>query len=584
MTHHAGDICVYLWPEGPGAGWRCFRAPAEVIAARDAADVLPALRRVERAAAGGLYAAGYVAYEAAPGMDPAFRTHAASEMPLLWFGLFEAPSAGPLPAMRAGAPFETPAWEPSMPREDYAAAIERIKRYLYAGDTYQVNYSFRLRAACRGDPRELFRRWAAARPPGYAAFLDTGRFVVCSASPELFFALDGETVVSRPMKGTAPRGRTCDEDDAAAAALRDSAKNRAENVMIVDMIRNDIGKVAAPGSVRVPALFTVERHPTVWQMTSTVAARTTRPFSEVMRALFPCASVTGAPKVRTMRIIRELETAPRGVYTGAIGCVAPGGRAEFSVAIRTAVVDRAAGRAEYGVGGGIVWDSEAGAEYDECRVKSAVLTEQTPEFELLETMLWDGSAGYFLLDLHLRRLARSAAYFGFACDEARLRGTLERQGRASGAARCRVRLRLAADGGVAVEATPLPAGEMRAPWKVALAPAPVDRADRLLYHKTTFRAVYERARASAADADDVLLWNSAGEITESTIANVVVEKDGRRITPPVGCGLLPGVFREWLLSRGEVREGIVRKEDLRPTDRLFLVNSVRGWIPAQVAR
>ncbi|MBN1558285.1 MAG: aminodeoxychorismate synthase component I [Lentisphaerae bacterium] len=378
MTAHtqhptrSGRARCLLWGADEGAPWRRFDNPVEVVAAHRPQDVWPVLQRADAAAADGLHAVGFVAYEAAPGLDAALTAHAACPLPLVWFGFYRAPAPARPPEAAADARAAGP-WTPSVTRPAYRRAIASIKGLLRQGDTYQVNYTFRLRAPYAGPPEALFARLAANQRARHAAYIETDAFAVCSASPELFFKLDGDRLESRPMKGTAPRGATPAADRAQARSLRASAKNRAENVMIVDMLRNDMGRIARPGSVTAGPLFTVEAYPTVWQMTSTVRSRTDAPVSGILRALFPCASVTGAPKVRTMQIIQSLEPDPRGVYTGCLGVVSPGRRAEFSVAIRTACVDRAAGRAEYGVGGGIVWDSRADAEYAECADKARVL-------------------------------------------------------------------------------------------------------------------------------------------------------------------------------------------------------------------
>jgi para-aminobenzoate synthetase/4-amino-4-deoxychorismate lyase len=364
--------------------WLDFGAPRQVIEAHSLAEVIPALQQVQaQVARQGGWAAGLLSYEAAPAFDPALvvRSQPAQEaFPLLWFGLFDAPArraerAAPEPA---GPPPEPLRWQVSQHYSRYQAAIERIKTHIARGDTYQVNYTLRLRAAFAGQPFELFERLAGAQQARYAAYLDLGRYVVCSASPELFFEAQplggGRLQVSaRPMKGTAARQARPEQDQAMAAWLQNDPKNRAENVMIVDMLRNDLGRIAEVGSVNVPRLFELERYPTVWQMTSTVTATTRASFGELMAALFPCASITGAPKVRTMQIIAALEEAPRRIYTGAIGWLAPGGQAQFSVAIRTALVDRHAGQVEYGVGGGIVWDSTPQGEWAEALLKARLL-------------------------------------------------------------------------------------------------------------------------------------------------------------------------------------------------------------------
>ena len=561
--------------------WLHFRQPVTVLTTGHEAEVLPLLeavaRRIEQE---GLHAAGFLAYEAAPGFDSALavRAHDGS-FPLLWFGLYPPPAAVTLPAELPPRPDLK--WEPSITPAAYRVAFAEVKAQIAAGNTYQVNYSYRLHAPFNDDAWPLFRHLIRAQTAAYGAYVDTGDFVLCSASPELFFRLDGTSLSSRPMKGTARRALTWAEDEAQACRLQESEKNRAENVMIVDMIRNDLGRVATVGSVHVPELFTVERYPTVWQMTSTVTAASTAGLPAIFQALFPCASITGAPKRSTMQIIAGLEDSPRQIYTGTIGYLAPGRRAQFNVAIRTVLVDRAAGRATYGVGGGIVWDSTGSGELAETATKAQVLRAERPPFSLLETMLWTAEDGYFLLDYHLERLAQSAAYFGYPLDRAQIRARLAEAVKPAQAGKLRVRLLLHEDGDVTVERYPLTArGDESSPRHVCLAPAPVDRENVFLYHKTTQRVVYEQALAACPQADDVLLWNEAGEVTEACRANVVVELGGERLTPPVSSGLLAGTYRRHLLETGQVREAVVRLADLERATGLWLINSVRGQEPA----
>jgi len=375
------------------------------------------------------------------------------------------------------------------------------------------------------------------------------------------------------MKGTVGRGRWYEEDRAQAEWLRQSEKNRAENLMIVDMVRNDMGRLAAVGSVTVPRLFALEPYPTLWQMTSTVQGVTDAGLAAVFSALFPAASITGAPKIRTMEIIADLESAPRRIYTGTVGFVAPDGRAQFNVAIRTVLVDRETAMAEFGVGGGVVWDSEEASEFAECRVKARVLSHVQPEFQLLETLLWEPGSGYFLFEEHLQRLAQSAAYFGRPVDLEAVRRHLGACVDGLPPLPHRVRLLVANDGTAATQCQPVAVPDR--PPRICLARTPVNTADVFLYHKTTARDVYEKALAACPGMDDVLLWNERGEITESTIANVVVALDGALCTPPVSCGLLGGVFREWLLRQGNVSERVIRVEDLPRCSAVYLVNSVR---------
>jgi para-aminobenzoate synthetase/4-amino-4-deoxychorismate lyase len=352
--------------------------------------------------------------------------------------------------------------------------------------------------------------------------------------------------------------------------------------MIVDMVRNDLGRIARTGTVKTTRLFDVERYPTVWQLTSTVEAESEASLPEIFSALFPSASVTGAPKVRTMAIIGELEASPRGNYTGAAGWLAPGGDASFNVSIRTVWIDRAAGEALYGTGGGVVWDSDAESEYAECLAKTRILADPVRSFDLLETLKWEPDAGYTLLTEHLDRLAESAAYFGFAvCRDTvaeRLRGAA-----ATWTAPRRVRLLAAPDGALRIEHaawSPPPAP----PTRVAWAPAPVHTSEIRLYHKTTDRQIYDEARRARPDCDDVLLWNERGELCEATVANVAARIGGDWITPPLSCGLLPGVMRRRLLETGRLREGVIPRREITPGTELALFNSVRGWCPARLVQ
>lgn len=570
---------VILFDDSQSA-WLHFQRPEEVVVAHHVAEVQPKLVQIETAVyRRGWYAAGFISYEAAPAFDPAFRVRPAGAAPLLWFGLYRQPQPV-APSLLAESPAYTiGSWTPHLSRAEYERAIAQIKAYIGCGDTYQVNYTMRLRANFSGDPWGFFLRLTRAQQSRYGAYVDTGRRVICSASPELFFQRSGLNLEMRPMKGTAARGLTLAADREQMAWLHRSEKNRAENVMIVDMIRNDLSLIADLGTVKVPRLFEVERYPTILQMTSTVTAQSQASTAEVIAALFPCASITGAPKVRTMEIIAQLETEPRGVYTGCIGFMAPGRQAQFNVAIRTVTIDRQAGQAEYGVGGGIVWDSYSADEYAECRLKAQVLMTEQPPFELLETILWEPPAGYFLLEEHLARLLGSAEYFGFKADKSALIAQLEALAAAfePGQAQ-RVRLLVGPTGATTVQAAPLSQSPLPQPYRVRLAMQPINAGDRFLYHKTTRRQVYEQARAACPGFDDVLLWNERGEVTEATITNLVAQFGPDLVTPPVECGLLPGIYRQHLLAQNTIRERVITVEELRQADKIYLVNSVRKWI------
>ncbi|MGD8584735.1 MAG: aminodeoxychorismate synthase component I [Chloroflexota bacterium] len=556
-----------------GDRWLHFSDPLQVVTTGDPAEVPRLVLEIETLVEErGLYAAGFLSYEAAPAFDDALVVRPPSGLPLLWFGLYEQPDE--TIDLKGRAPYQVGEWKASVSRADYDQAVARIKDYIASGATYQVNYTYRLCAPFQGEPWGLFLDLIRAQQPAYAAYVDLGAHVICSASPELFFVLNGPHLSSRPMKGTVERGRTLGEDRAKAEWLHHSEKNRAENVMIVDMIRNDMGRVGEIGSVAVPSLFDVERYPTLWQMTSTVTCRTDASLSGIMAALFPCASITGAPKVSTMGIIAELETSPRGVYTGCVGYIAPGRQAQFNVAIRTVVVDCARGEAEFGVGGGIVWDSGTDSEYAESLTKAQILFDRRPPFQMLESLLWTPEDGYFLLTEHLERLTDSAAYFGYECDGGKLLDELHEFSEGLPPAAQKVRLLLARDGAARLEASAVGSTE---PAVVGLARTPVKSEDVFLFHKTTNRAVYRNASLSRPECDEVLLWNERGELTEATTANVVVHLGGDLLTPPVSSGLLAGTFRNHLLAKGIIREQVIRVSDLERCQTVYLVNSVRKW-------
>jgi para-aminobenzoate synthetase/4-amino-4-deoxychorismate lyase len=554
-----------------GARFLLFEAPLAALEARDEGGVRDTLEQADAALASGRFVAGFLAYEAAAGLGLATRAPDADGPPLAWLGVFEAPREVAPPRAEPGDPVPAVRWEPGLDALGHAAALAGIHERIAAGDTYQANFTFPLRAPLAEEPLALFARLLAVQRPRHAALLDLGRFAAVSASPELFFRREGGVLVTRPMKGTAGRGPTPEDDEGRVAALRDSEKERAENLMIVDMLRNDLGRVAEVGSVEVPALFEVERYPTVLQMTSTVIARSRAPLSEVIAALFPCASVTGAPKKRTMEIVAAAEASPRGVYTGAIGWAGPDGTASFNVAIRTVVADRERGLATFGVGSGVVADSVASREYEECLLKARILGE--PPFALLETMAYLPGEGYRQLEGHLARLVRSARHFGFPLDTKRFEAALRDAAAAEVAIRARVLLHF--DGRLEVQTGSLPPSPAR-PLRVGLAARPVDPGSAWLHHKTTRREVYDEAVLSRPDCDDVLLWNDRGELTESSVANVVVEVGGQRLTPPLACGVLAGVERARAIAEGRAREAVVRLADLRPGQRLWLVSSLRG--------
>ena len=573
-----GPIFLEAYTPGQTEQPRVFIDPVGEVVATDLDQVSSALEEIEQAVDRGLHAVGFISYEAASGLDRALRTHEAGDLPLVYFGLFKDKEESG--AWGKGGHYSIGESEPSVSPEEYAAAIERIRAYIASGDTYQVNYTFRLRSDFEGDPVAFYRDMCRAQGAAYCGYIDLGRHVLISASPELYFRVRDGCCSTRPMKGTRPRGPWLEEDASLAAQLHESAKDRAENTMVTDLLRNDLGKVSQVGSVRVPALWSIERYPTVWQLTSTVESQLREGvgLGEIVAALFPCGSITGAPKVRTMEIIAELEPEPRGIYTGCLGYWSPGGEACFNVAIRTAHLDREKGELEFGVGGGVTWGSSVEGEYAECLVKAQVLQVKRPVFKLLETLLYEGGE-YFLLDRHLERLEKSAEYWGYPYALSEVRNELEDLAKTLGKNRFRIRLTLGNQGEVEVQYQDLV--EVRR-LRVALAGEKVDSADPFLYHKTTYRDIYEKPLAARPDCDDVILYNERGELTECSIGNLVIEFNGVRYTPPIESGLLAGTFRAELLARGQISERVLRVDELAGADALYLINSVRRWVELEL--
>lgn len=556
-----------------------------VYRADEPADVRPAIRWASDRAREGSWVAGFVAYGAAPAFDPSLRVLSGAPGPLAWFAAFETPEGPPWEEVGAHA---VSRWSPLLDEETHRRALLAVREAIERGDSYQVNVTFPLGAAFSGDPRSLYLQLLGAQAVPYAAYLDVGDRQIVSCSPERFFAVDGRRVVTRPMKGTRPRGRWEQEDAGRQRELATSEKDRAENLMIVDLIRNDLGRVAVVGSVAPTHLFEIEAYRTVWQMTSEVAAdlRPDVTLVDVFDALFPCGSVTGAPKASTMEIIARIEPAARGVYCGSIGFIPPGDGLDgstFNVAIRTAVVDPHEGVATYGVGGGVTWDSDAPSEWREALAKGAALVPTRPIDGLFETIRWDGD--WTLLEEHLDRLAWSSGLHGIPFDRPEVIEALA-EAVADGEGPLRVRVAIGREGNVMVEVAAAPSRFLLGPGpasgaiRLELDLDPVDPADPSLYVKTTDRSRYDVRRRRHPAADDVLLTNTLGNVTESTIANVAVLLGGRWVTPPVDEGLLPGVLRGRLVDEGALVERPVSVAEAREAEGLALVNSVRGWRPA----
>lgn len=554
-----------------------FENPIEIIKIMKLEEVKTAFEKIQAAIEEGYFAAGYLSYEAAPAFDQAFSVQSNHKLPLLWFGIFK----NPVKKNPEFQTFKVGEWEPDTSKEEYHTSIKNIKEAIKNGNTYQVNYTIRLRSFFEGDEFAFYHQLSKAQSSNYSAYINTGQFKILSASPELFFHWKDGEITTRPMKGTCKRGLTFKEDEKNARWLHLSEKNRAENVMIVDLLRNDLGKIAIPGSVKVPKLFEIEKYPTVLQMTSTITAKTKSEIKlfDIFSALFPCGSITGAPKISTMKMISSLERSPREVYCGTIGYITPMKEAIFNVPIRTVVIDSDNKKMEYGVGGGITWDSEIEDEYQEALTKAALLKEAMPKFDLLESLLLENGC-YVLFERHMKRLKQSASYFGFTLLEQEIREKLLTYAGGCLNSKEKVRLMVEKSGEFFIS------GEKLTPLNgdllVQLAQTPISKTNRFLYHKTTFREVYESKRPMDSKPFDILLWNEEGELTEFTIGNLVVELGGNLYTPPVHCGLLGGTLREKLIENGEIIERVLVVEDLARASKIWLINSVRGWITVQL--
>jgi para-aminobenzoate synthetase/4-amino-4-deoxychorismate lyase len=571
-------------------------APERVVTAYEPGEVDGALAAITEGLGQGLHAAGFFAYELGYCLEP--KLHALlpqdQRQPLIWMGLFREPRRLDEAATRAwldahGALERSTisGLRLSWTREQYTRTFAEVQDYIAAGDVYQINLTLKYLFDFAGDPVALYAALRRKQRVEYGALIGTPDFHVLSLSPELFFRREGRRVFARPMKGTAPRGRTPREDSRLKTWLTVDEKQRAENLMIVDLLRNDLGRIAKIGSVEVTDLFTVETYRTVHQMTSGITAelRGDMGLNDMLDALFPCGSVTGAPKVRAMEIIRELEALPRGVYTGAIGHIAPNGDAQFNVAIRTLYVDEKGG--EMGIGSGVVSDSKAGAEFEECLLKGQFLTKVDAPFELIETMRWERGLGIYLLERHLTRLQSSAAHFGYPFDRDKVLAALDAEIAKLDGDVHMLRLLLAEDGALTLTSTQIELPAKGTVWRFAISDQRVDEKDPLFFHKTTRRQFYDREmerQKALTGCDEVVFLNKKGELTEGTRTNLFIELDGRLFTPALTCGLLPGTLREELidLPRAHASEAVLNLADLARAERIYLGNSVRGLVKAEL--
>lgn len=560
-----------------GADAHFYRAPLRTITAHRPDEVRDALAALDAAQTEGLHAAGYLAYEAGQALEPRLNAPLPPG-PLLWFGLFDRVEIIPAPDIPTRLPDPASAWigrpRPGISRADYDQAFARVHEWIEAGDIYQANLSFRATVRVLGDPLAAYAAIRERAAAGYGGIVWTGSDWLLSFSPELFLALRGGELIARPMKGTTPRGATPDEDAAARAALATDEKQRAENLMIVDLMRNDLARIAAPGSVHVPELFKVETYPTLHTMVSTVAAQLapSTGIGDLIAATFPCGSVTGAPKIRAMEVIGAVEPDARGPYTGSIGRIDPSGDAAFNVAIRTLHLPADSDTATIGLGSGVVADSRVGEEWDECLAKGAFLTRGQRSFDLIETMRFDPFEGLLLLERHLERMKASADMFGFAFDRHNARNELQAATFRLRAG-ARVRLVVSARGNVAIGTAPLPPAPTT-PVPVAVRPRIVAPRDFRLAHKTSDRSIYPREEG----AFETLYADADGYLTEGSFTSIFVERDGVLLTPPLTRGLLPGVLRADLIATGRAFEADLTTKDL--TGGFYIGNALRGLISA----
>lgn len=558
-----------------------FHSPVQVLTAHTLEEIPDLFRSMEASLANGQWIAGYFSYECGYHFEKIIPSYAhRSSFPLIWLGVYDQPMTVPPDLLEIEPPSQPTSIDAvrfSIDEATYRHSIETIQRYILNGDTYQVNYTGPMTFSIAGDEIELYFRLREQQHVPFGALLNLGEKKILSFSPELFFRRSGDRIMCKPMKGTSPRGRTTEEDAERIRWLRNDEKNRSENLMIIDLLRNDIGRITETGSVEVMDMYHVEKFETIIQMTSTVTGRLTPAvgYYDIFRSLFPCGSVTGAPKIRTMQIINELEPDHRGVYCGAIGFIAPEHEAVFNVGIRTIETDAGTGR--MGIGSGIVYDSDPKKEFDECNLKAKFLLTERPTFHLLETMAWDGE--YVFLAEHLSRLKDSAFYFQFRFDEETILSALKEFGAALPPdTQYRIRLRLTKNGTPVIESSLLQMDE--SPMLIKIADARTDSSDVFFHHKTTHRPLYNRYTAMAKNDNivDYIFLNEHGNVTEGSIHSIFLELAGKLYTPPCSDGVLAGIYRRHVLTtKPDATEKSITLSELQNADAIYLCNSVRGW-------
>lgn len=601
---------VFLWN-----GWidsdnyrsYLFTSPVKLIQCFNKYELVKAFQEMEMSLKNGYYLAGFISYEAGLCLENVFsfvddRIRHLNGFPLLWFGVYEKPIIydhgdkcfyGSDDELQKGYEKREVSYchvyniNNTVSRDEYIADVESVRNAIARGETYQVNYTFKHKFDYDGNEKDLFFELCMNQSASYSAFIRCLNMDILSLSPELFFRRASQKVIVKPMKGTIKRGFTNSDDRCKSNELYNSIKNRAENVMIVDLLRNDLGRISRTGSVEVARLFKIEKYETLFQMTSTVQSelRDNLTLLDFFKSMFPSGSVTGAPKISTMRIINSLEKEPRGVYTGSIGYIAPDNNAVFNVAIRTVVLDRISRKGEMGIGSGIVYDSDAESEFDECLLKANFLTQKYADFQLIETILWQDGF-YYLLELHLKRLADSAEYFQFVYDKDSVIQALKRESmNLEGKGAYRVRLLLHRNGRISISSSKLDSFK-QGTRRVTFSGIRTDPDNRFLYHKTTNRKIYdsELQKARAKGYYDILFLNNRDEVTEGAISNVFVLMEDGFYTPPIACGLLNGVFRRHLLESDPLlTERVLFKEDILSAKKIYLANSVRGMVEVNIA-
>jgi para-aminobenzoate synthetase/4-amino-4-deoxychorismate lyase len=554
-----------------------FENPVVTFELENVQDIRKTLRIIQSYVDQGYYAAGYLSYESAAAFDPKYKVKESTSMPLLWFGIYK--SVNYNCHIKNADNYYISEWETAVSSKDYYKNICHIKTEISKGNTYQVNYTIPMRANYHGNGFTHYKKLLRAQRANYGAYIDTGRFQILSVSPELFFECEERRIITRPMKGTIKRGKYYLEDQINYNFLRNSEKDKAENLMIVDLLRNDLSKISELGSVNVMKLFEIEKYPTVYQMTSSIEAKLKDKVSieEIMEALFPCGSITGAPKIKTMEIINEIEKNSREIYCGTIGYIAPNRNAVFNVAIRTIWIDKEKNMSEYSVGGGITWDSTSQSEYQEAITKAAVLTEEVTDFKLYEQIKLNN--GFTALEkYHLQRLQSSSNYFDYPFSISKIRQALKLEKNRYPNGEHVMNLYLDKYGEITSHTMTYEKPVINKLLTTVVASSPINSENKMIYHKTTDRTIYNNYTQEKSNCYDVLLWNEEGQLTQFTTGNIVVRKNGELLTPPVAAGIIPGVFREYLLDTEQIREANLEISELQSYEKIWLINNILGWV------